>query len=78
VSAELIALPRLARELHLAVQDVAAAVHELKRRWGAPRVVGARSGNGVERLTPAAVVAIRQHFGIGDIPQVRGRKPVAS
>lgn len=71
-----IRLTLLAKRLHLPVAAVRQAAYDLGRHWGMDRVavVGA---DGLA-VTPAAVVAIRQHFGIGDIPQLRGRKPVAA
>lgn len=69
-------LTLLAKRLHLPVLELHEAVYALGRHWGMDRVAAGYADGMV--VTPAAVVAIRQHFGIGDIPQVRGRTAVAS
>lgn len=65
MSPRLMPLPDVAKTLRLPVDEVRGAAVELARHWGFQRVVGSYSVKGGMRLTPAAVMAIRQNFGIG-------------
>jgi hypothetical protein len=67
----------LAKRLHMPVSTVRQAAYDLGAHWGMDRVTAGFTDDGMA-LTPAAVVAIRQHFGIGNIPQLRKRTAVAS
>lgn len=56
---------RLARDWHLPLPVVRAAVLDLVAHWGRERVVQAYDRSGGMRLTPAAITAVRQNFGLG-------------
>ena len=59
--------PRLAKSLHKPEADVRQSMHDLCLTWGSDRVIAVADGVTV-RLTPAAVVAIHQAFGVRNLP----------
>jgi hypothetical protein len=65
VTARLTGVTTLAKTLRLPVDDVRGAAVDLARHWGFERVIGNYGAKDGMRLTQAAVVAIRQNFGIG-------------
>lgn len=64
-------LPQLARRLHLPEAQVRESMGALCRHWGRGRVIAVAEGDTI-RLTPAAVAAIHQSFGIRPLHARRG------
>jgi hypothetical protein len=62
----------VARRMHLPEAEVRASANALCRNWGSDRVLAPTDGDTV-RLTPAAVLAIHQAFGLSRLSQPRRR-----
>lgn len=60
-------LPRLAKNLRMPEADVRESMDALCRHWGSHRVIAVTDGVTV-RVTPAAVAAIHQAFGVRQRP----------